>query len=277
MAAEADRRRLAESLLDTAAALEAAAKAEPSGWTFTPAAKGYNPDQPRDEHGRFGEGGGSDGETAGNASGAPAAPETPAPRAHEPKVFDSSDQIGMNQFANETSAAAYKQSTKYQKAAAQKYKGSGYQEMNKDLRDGNDPFHTKKDAELSKENRRRQKLINNSPLQEDVTVYRKLPNSVLPQSDSTGGILTDKGFCSTSLKSNFSWQGGARMEIRAYSGQAAFGMAAIAASHWDGECEMVLPFGSQFRVVSDNYSPGGSQRNIVCELINPPAGGGSDD
>lgn len=260
------------------------------GITLTlPGYKAWEEDaHPRDEGGRFTSGGGGDGETAGNEAhpeGAPSASAS-APRPFTPHTFTSGAKYGSeeyrkerNQLAYDQSHDAYKGATKWQKEAVEKYKGSGYTEMNRHLRaEETDIYHH--NSELDKECRRLAKLIEESPTSVDLTLYRGVPNKVLPQGNAEGAIIEDRAFNSTALSAEFAstWAGSAVLEIKAPAGTYALGISGMTSGstpRYDSEYEMVLQHGTQYRVISDNWGTpsatsanGWEPRRLVVEIVN---------
>jgi hypothetical protein len=155
----------------------------------------------------------------------------------------------------------YGKLTQLQKNAISEYTGAAYGPINKLLRAGANP-HTSPYYNVIKA---LDSALASTVSPFDVTLYRSGTRK-FDLKTQVGSIITDLGFVSTSTDLAFakSWNAGVFMEIRCRKGSRA-AYVYLHSSH-KNEREVMLPRGSQFRVVSVEKQLG-AKPHVVLELL----------
>lgn len=138
------------------------------------------------------------------------------------------------------------------------YTGGGYEYVNSYLRGQDVPSYGLASAkELQQEI---DKSFNNAPpIPKNMIVYREMSGEPLAGL-KPGDVFQDKGFVSTTIKSDLNFAPGAsKLEIRVPKGSKGIYIQSI--SQYKSEQEMLLNRGSKFKVIEEN--PNG----LVLELI----------
>lgn len=192
----------------------------------------YNPDQPRDEHGRFAAGGGGGG---------------PKPAAQRYKDYGQQSLESTINDAARLSAQQAQSLSATEKDAALAYVNGRAFTINKNLRDG--APQNERDAATQQG---LDSALQKSTLPEHTLVYRGVDSDWGLQ---VGQTITDKGYVSTALAKEVSDEfatsagpGGAMFRIRLDAGQRALSMETLGGN--PGQSEILLPRGMTFRVES---------------------------
>ena len=208
----------------------------------------YDPDQPREDDGKFGEGGGGGG--GGNGD--------------DDDEFESSFESAM-----EAETTVQSKQEKYveqlddiQKQAIDEYTGEGYRDVNRFYRGAPPPPLTEDEMEEISftANMIEASIVEAPPLTEDVTVYRgmtakALGIEVLEDGDQAfdglvGSQFTDKGIISTSFSPDVATEFGGSdkviLEIKAPRGTTGLAVGDMSESYM--ESEFLLPPGTTFNI-----------------------------
>jgi hypothetical protein len=227
------------------------------------AEKRYDPDQPREEDGKFGEGvggGGSDDVSDKNIIGTNKSEVELDP--------DIEDMAGSEEYSQIVDGILADEQGEYgdglvpaQREALDYYTGVGHRPINKTLRGAPPPPPSPEQAERSRaEAERINGAIRAAPaLEESVIVYRGISDSAELKFNEArvGATYVDKGIVSTSLSldtaQGFSGQDksdvpNTLLEIRVPSGSNALSVSAFKGREWM-ERELMLPSETKFTVV----------------------------
>jgi hypothetical protein len=150
-----------------------------------------------------------------------------------------------------------------QQAAAKYYTGPGYAPLNLALRkDRTMP------SEVDFRRKHLDRLLANSVTTKDATVYRGIQSYPgFPSYMAPGTVYSDKGYMSTAVAPEppEDYQGDTMFQIRVPKGTNALDLNAYALSHHPNERELLLPHGTQLRVVADRAVNG--KRMIEFEVL----------
>lgn len=154
----------------------------------------------------------------------------------------------------------------------QNYTGSGYTDMNRLLRKGQTPVLARTST-VEKRIADTESAIAKFELKEDIKTFRECSASMFgglktPEEINAkfkGGTLTDKGFCSTSTKTNWDWGGGIRLEItcKAGKGKGAY-VGGDGVSKVKSESEFLLQRNTTFRVGGARWDNGQCVVQLSC-------------
>lgn len=156
--------------------------------------------------------------------------------------------------------------TATQKSAISHYTGSGYGSMNGALRGG---------SPLSGQSKELQDYLMTCSFPEDGVVYRGIKGEYAKHIKSAlvkGSIFQDKGFSSTSAKSDMGFNSeGTEMRMKIHVKKGAKGAAVHhISSHGMGEAEAIFAAGTRFRVLSiPKDTKSGSSQWIEVEMLLP--------
>ena len=227
--------------------------------------KGYNPNQPRDEGGRFGSGG-SGGSSLGDVlGGGESGGDTGGGKRNYQKFSQEDyDKWDKGLYAVETeSNAGYKQIE-----AARAYTGDEYKDINGSLRGTSD----KEPSEQVKRHTEDLKaLTDRRMLDKDIVTYRAdtgkgLPNGGDLSDDEfkslAGSTIHDKGFTSTSVENEHLGEyGDVQYEIRVPAGSRGAYLEPV--SKYAEEREFLIGEGTNYKVVEAHT---GKPRKLVLEV-----------
>jgi 8-oxo-dGTP pyrophosphatase MutT (NUDIX family) len=161
------------------------------------------------------------------------------------KIFDNA-RSGASDLRSQSLNAAKSGLTSSEESAVLKYTGSFHDTLNSALRKGDTQTYASEVKALDS-------AVSKLQLQQDVTLFRgvspgavsKFQNSLVP-----GAVISDKGFVSTSTSFNTAQifaDGGMVLQIYAKKGSKAVPI--NGESHHPNEAEVLLPRGSQFKVL----------------------------
>jgi len=125
------------------------------------------------------------------------------------------------------------------------------------------------DASIKAYSKQLDNAIGKCALKDNVKVYRGVGRNVFPDSNMAGKIFTDKGYVSTSLNKEIAKEfsrgkGSTVMEIVMPKGAKGLPMEVIGKGIRN-EAEILLPRGSQFKIVSDKLVAG--KRYLTAEVM----------
>ena len=130
-----------------------------------------------------------------------------------------------------------------EKKSVELYTGSGYSNINSQLRSGNTYG-----AVAEKHVPRMDSAIAKNSLTEDTVLYRGMGGSEHYKDLDVGDTFEDKGYVSTSAIKGSQFGGAVNLEIHASAGHPALAVRAI--SEHPSENEVILPRGSKFEIMS---------------------------
>lgn len=244
-----------------------------------PKAKRYDPDQPRDDDGKFGSGGGGggsnddeEGDSGGNGD---------SDTGDESEFGETTEQAMRQEAKVQEQQAEYIDSLdELQVAAVENYTGSGYSLINKYYR-GAPPPPLTEDQEQEVEftvSTLESAVMEAPPLGETVTVYRGMTPKAVgvdvysqgeeAYDELVGTTFRDEGFVSTSFSPDtteaFGGKDAVVLEITAPAGSA--GLAVGGISQQFSEFEFLMPPGREFEITGTRKV--GNQRILEVTVIN---------
>jgi hypothetical protein len=194
----------------------------------------YDPDQPRDDDGKFGEGAGG---------GSESAPSEPAPKMWGGQVTQNHKAV-----AQSTLGRPLTQKEDY----AFSYYAQDSRGFNGPLRSG-----TAMTGDYPEGLSRMDKVFKDASLSHDIEAFRSVsPELYAAISERVGGVFTDKGFVSTSASPNFikeqaMGKGDTSVRVKMPKGSKALPIAHVAKGNFKGQAEILIDRDSTFKVGRD--------------------------
>jgi hypothetical protein len=231
-------------------------------------AKDYNPNQPRDEAGRFGSGGGGGGGDLGDAlGGGDSGSEGGGSGERDYQKFTGRD---YDKWESDLTRVESTPQGKREIDAAKAYTGDEYTDINNHLRGTGD---SEPSEQVKQHTEDLSALCDRRMLDKDIVTYRRdkgqgLPNGGALSDDEfkslAGSTMTDKGFTSTSVESeNLLEYGAIEYEIRVPAGSRGAYVEPI--SNYAEEREFIIGNGTQYKIVDAQADFMG--RKLVLEVI----------
>lgn len=238
-------------------------------------AKEFNPDQPREDDGKWGDGGGSSTGSGKPDKGAIKKLDRQARNNigdakvyHDGLEYDTMTSDQVQSYSDKVSSSQLSSLSKAQKAAISQYTGDKYTTVTGGLRTCKGDSGCLKDKGIDKTTKDLDSAVKSSRVPEDTMLFRGMGSSSGIDKLSPGTEFVDHSFVSTSIDGHVAdtFTEGSHTIARIFAPKGSSGLYMSSNSQYSEEKEVLLPRGQRYRIL--RTSKQGNRTYVDMEVVN---------